>query len=63
MWSNIRRFKFTSDNGYERGITHLITKHLKDMVTEPIHCSGDNSHLQFYMKDENKWEEIRNIKN
>jgi hypothetical protein len=57
--------KFTSDNGYERGITHLITKHLKDLpVTErPIHCSGDNSHLpQFYVKDENKWEEDKEHK-
>ena len=57
--------KFTSDNGYERGITHLITKHLKDMpvTARPIHCSGDNSHLpQFYVKDENKWEEDKEHK-
>lgn len=57
--------QFTSDNGYERGITNLITKHLKDMpVTErPIHCSADNSHLpQFYVKDENKWEEDKEHK-
>ena len=57
--------KFTTLNGYEKGITHLITKHLKDMpVTErPIHCSGDNKHLpQFYVKDENKWEEDKEHK-
>lgn len=57
--------QFTSDNGYERGITNLIAKHLKDMpVTErPIHCSADNSHLpQFYVKDENKWEEDKEHK-
>jgi len=57
--------KFTTLNGYEKGITHLITKHLKDMpVTErPIHCSGDNKHIpQFYVKDENKWEEDKEHK-
>ena len=57
--------KFTSDNGYERGITNLITKHLEDMpVTErPIHCSGENSYSpQFYVKDENKWEEDKEHK-
>lgn len=48
---------FTKDNGYSKGIANIIVRHLSDMPanSRPIHCS-DKKRLQFYVKDENKWE-------
>lgn len=48
---------YTKDNGYIKGITNIFVKNLRDLNPRdrPIHCS-DKNRLQFYVKDENKWE-------
>ena len=48
---------YTKDNGYVKGISNIFVKHLTDMkpTERPIHCS-DQKRLQFYVKDDNKWE-------
>ena len=48
---------YTNQYGYVKGISNIFVKHLTDLkATErPIHCS-DKKRLQFYIKDENKWE-------
>ena len=49
---------YTKDNGYIKGITNIFVKNLRDLnpCDRPIHCS-DKNRLQFYVKDENKWEQ------
>jgi hypothetical protein len=49
--------QYTKDNGYIKGITNIFVKNLCDMPinSRPIHCS-DKKKLQFYIKDEDKWE-------
>ena len=49
--------KFTKDNGYVEGVTNIFTKQLQDMkpTERPIHCS-DKKRLQFYVKDDDKWQ-------
>lgn len=49
---------YTKDNGYVKGITNIFVKNLQDLnpTERPIHCS-DRKRLQFYVKDENKWEQ------
>ena len=49
--------QYTKDNGYIKGITNIFVKNLVEMPinSRPIHCS-DKKKLQFYVKDENKWE-------
>lgn len=49
---------YTKDNGYIKGITNIFVKNLRDLNPRdrPIHCS-DKNRLQFYVKDENKWEQ------
>tara|TARA_A100001015_G_C14974533_1_gene706628 strand:- start:401 stop:1141 length:741 start_codon:yes stop_codon:yes gene_type:complete len=53
---------FTKDNGYIKGISNIFVKNLKEIqaTQRPIHCS-DKKRLQFYVKDENKWD--RDTKN
>lgn len=48
---------YTKDNGCIKGITNIFNKQLKDMdpIERPIHCS-DVKRLQFYVKDDDKWE-------
>jgi hypothetical protein len=48
---------YTKDHGYVKGISNIFVKQLQDMkpTERPIHCS-DRKRLQFYVKDENKWE-------
>jgi len=48
---------YTNKNGFAKGITNIITNQLKDIspIERPLHCSN-NEKLQFYVKDENKWE-------
>jgi hypothetical protein len=50
--------KYTERNGFVNGISNIFVKQLNDLkLTErPIHCS-DTENLQFFYKDENKWEE------
>ena len=49
------------DSGYIKGISNLFVKHLQDLdpTERPIHCS-DKKRLQFYVKEENKWEKDKN---
>ena len=58
---SIEDLQYTSDHGYAKGITNIFVKNLKDLnpVDRPIHCSNENK-LEFYVKDENKWEHDRN---
>ena len=44
-------------NGFQNIVETYITKQLKDMkpTDRPIHCS-DKKRLQFYVKDNDKWE-------
>jgi hypothetical protein len=54
---SLEDLNYTKENGYIDGISSIFVKHLQDMpATErPIHCS-DKKRLQFYVKDEDKWE-------
>ena len=49
--------QYTKEHGYVKGISNIFMKQLKDLkpTERPIHCS-DTKRLQFYIKDENKWE-------
>jgi len=49
--------QYTKDNGFVNGVTNIITKQLQDLkpTQRPIHCS-DKKRLQFYVKDDDKWE-------
>lgn len=52
---------YTKEHGYAKGISNIFVNHLKDMDPNerPIHCS-DKKRLQFYVKDDNKWEKDKN---
>jgi hypothetical protein len=52
---------FTKNNGYIEGVTNILQKQLTDMepTKRPIHCS-DRKRLQFYVKEDNKWEKDDN---
>ena len=47
---------YTKNFGYNKGISNIFEKHLKDLQPSerPIHCS-DKKRMQFYVRDENKW--------
>ena len=55
--------QYTKDNGVIDGLTNIITKQLQDLAPRqrPIHCS-DKKRLQFYVKDDDKWEKDENNK-
>ena len=50
--------QYTKDNGFINGVTNIITKQLQDLkpTERPIHCS-DRKKLQFYVKDDDQWEQ------
>jgi hypothetical protein len=54
---SLEDLQYTNEHGYVKGISNIFQKNLTDLkATErPIHCS-DKKRLQFYVKDENKWE-------
>ena len=54
---SLEDLKYTNEHGYIKGISNIFQKNLTDLkATErPIHCS-DKKRLQFYVKDEDKWE-------
>ena len=54
---------YTKNHGYAKGISNIFLKHLGYLkpTERPIHCS-DKKRLQFYVKDENKWEKDSNEK-
>ena len=49
--------EYSKDNGFVNGVTNIIKKQLQDMkpTERPIHCS-DKKRLQFYVKDNDKWQ-------
>ncbi|MBN20028.1 MAG: hypothetical protein CL678_01985 [Bdellovibrionaceae bacterium] len=53
--------EFTKHNGYIEGMTNVFAKQLQDLkpTERPIHCS-DIKRLQFYVKEDNKWEKDKN---
>ena len=53
--------EYTKDHGYVKGISNIFAKNLQDLdpTERPIHCS-DKKRLQFYIKEENKWEKDMN---
>ena len=54
---SLEDLQYTKEHGYIKGISNIFVKHLQDMppTERPFHCS-DKKRLQFYVKDENKWE-------
>ena len=52
---------YSRNNGFIAGVTNIFTRQLKDMDPKdrPIHCS-DSKRLQFYVKDDDKWEKDSN---
>ena len=54
---SIADLMYTKEHGYIKGISNIFVKNLRDMdpTERPIHCS-DKKRLQFYVKDEDKWE-------
>lgn len=52
---------YTKEHGYAKGIGNIVVKHLTHLkpTERPIHCS-DKKRLQFYVKDEDKWEKDDN---
>lgn len=55
--------QYTKNNGYTKGLSNIFIKSLNDMeVTErPIHCT-DQKRLQFYVKDDDKWDKDKDNK-
>ena len=60
---SIEDLMYTKEHGYVKGVSNLLTKQLNILnpSERPIHCS-DSKRLQFYVKDENKWEKDENHK-
>ena len=54
---------YTKNHGYAKGVSNIFLKHLGHLrpTERPIHCS-DRKRLQFYVKDEDKWEKDNNEK-
>jgi len=54
---SLEDLKYTKEHGYIKGISNIFVKHLQDLDPKerPIHCS-DKKRLQFYVKEENKWD-------
>ena len=54
---SLQDLEYTQEHGYVKGISNIFTKHLTDLkpTERPIHCC-DKKRLQFYIKDEDKWE-------
>ena len=54
---SIDDLKYTAEYGHVKGISNIFAKQLQDMkpTERPIHCS-DKKRMQFYIKEEDKWE-------
>ena len=54
---SLRDLDYINKKGYIEGISNLLIKNLDELDAKerPIHCS-DKKRLQFYIKDEDKWE-------
>jgi hypothetical protein len=53
---------YTRKNGYVKGMTNIFEKNLLKMDSNkrPLHCS-DQKRLQFYVKDEDKWDKDKEL--
>ena len=60
---SLQDLDYSKQNGYAKGITNIFMKQLADLepTERPIHCS-DKKRLQFYVKDDNKWEKDKDNK-
>ncbi len=60
---SLQDLAYTKEHGYAKGISNIFVNHLKDMdpTERPIHCS-DKKRLQFYVKEDNKWEKDKDNK-
>ena len=56
---SLEDLKYTCDNGYIKGITNILVKNLADINPNkrPFHCNDNNTSLEFFVKDENSWEQ------
>ena len=54
---SLQDLDYSTQNGYAKGIANIFMKQLEglDPTKRPIHCS-DKKRLQFYVKDDDKWE-------
>ena len=54
---SLQDLDYSKQNGYAKGIANIFMKQLADLepTERPIHCS-DKKRLQFYVKDDDKWE-------
>ncbi|GAI96804.1 unnamed protein product, partial [marine sediment metagenome] len=54
---SLQDLDYTNKEGYIEGISNLLIKNLDELDAKerPIHCT-DKKRLQFYIKDEDKWE-------
>jgi len=54
---SLQDLEYTKEHGYIKGISNIFVKNLQDLDPKerPIHCS-DKKRLQFYVKEEDKWE-------
>ena len=54
---SLEDLQYSKEHGYAKGISNIFVKHLQDMPTteRPFNCS-DKKRMQFYVKDEDKWE-------
>jgi hypothetical protein len=54
---SLEDLEYSKQNGFAKGITNILTKQLEDLnpTERPIHCS-DAKRLEFYVKDDDKWE-------
>ena len=60
---SLKDLDYSKQNGYAKGITNIFMKQLADLepTERPIHCS-DKKRLQFYVKDDDKWEKDKDNK-
>tara|TARA_Y100000813_G_scaffold83118_1_gene58862 strand:- start:33 stop:1163 length:1131 start_codon:yes stop_codon:yes gene_type:complete len=58
---SIEDLEYSRDNGFVEGVTNIFTKQLHDLkpTERPFHCT-DSKRLQFYVKDDDKWEKDKN---
>ena len=58
---SLEDLNYTGKHGYTKGIANILIKNLGeiDPMARPIHCT-DRKRLQFYVKDEDKWEKDEN---
>ena len=58
---SIEDLEYSRDNGFVEGVTNIFAKQLHDLkpTERPFHCT-DKKRLQFYVKDDDKWEKDNN---